>query len=196
MAQRGSVLLKIHQVGSPALREPARALAPDDVRTPEIQALIAAMGDTMRDAPGVGLAAPQVGESLRLAVIEVREEYIRRLPPEEVAARGMTPVPFHVLINPVLVVDDAATDRFFEGCLSLAAFGASVPRARAVRVNALDARGEPVEVRAHAWYARILQHEIDHLAGTLYIDRMDSRSFASRENYDRYAGGRSSGRES
>jgi peptide deformylase len=191
----GRMLLKIHQVGSPVLRAPARALAPDDVRTRDIQDLIAAMWATMRDAPGVGLAAPQVGESLRLAVIEVREEYVRRLPAEEVAARGMTPVPFQVLVNPELTVDDAATERFFEGCLSLAGYGASVPRARGVRVTALDARGEPIEIRARAWYARILQHEIDHLAGTLYIDRMDSRSFASRENYERYAGGRSSGRE-
>jgi len=190
------VLLKIHQVGSPVLREPARALGTDDLRTHEVQGLITAMSETMRDASGVGLAAPQVGESLRLAVIEVREDYIRRLPPEEVAARGMTPVAFHVLVNPELVVEDAATDRFFEGCLSLGGFGASVPRARAVRVNALDARGDPVEIRAHSWYARILQHEIDHLDGTLYIDRMDSRSFASRENYERFAGGRSSGRGS
>ena len=189
------MLLKIHQVGSPVLREPAPALAPDDLRTREIQDLITAMRATMRDAPGVGLAAPQVGQALRLAVIEVREEYLSRLPPEEVAARGMVPVPFHVIVNPELVVEDPATERFFEGCLSLAGFGASVPRARAVRVNALDAGGQPIEVRAQAWYARILQHEIDHLAGTLYLDRMDSRSFASRENYERYAGGRSSGRE-
>ncbi len=188
-------LLKIYQVGSPVLRETARPVSADDLRTRELQDLIAAMCATMRDAPGVGLAAPQVGESLRLAVIEVREEYLRRLPAEEVAARGMEPVPLHVIANPELEVEDPGTERFFEGCLSLAGFGASVPRARAVRVRALDARGEPVAIQAHAWYARILQHEIDHLAGTLYVDRMDARSFASRENYERYAGGRSQSRE-
>jgi peptide deformylase len=82
-----------------------------------------------------------------------------------------------VLVNPRLTITDATPADFYEGCLSLAGFAARVPRALAVHVDALDHRGEPVAIDATGWYARILQHEHDHLMGTLYIDRMDSRTF-------------------
>src|SRR4051794_17335219 len=98
------MLLKIVQVGSPVLRQRARDLTPDEVRSAEIQQLIALMRDTMRDAPGVGLAAPQVGLALRLAVIEDPAEYQQHVPPEVLAARGRAPVPFHVLANPRIVL--------------------------------------------------------------------------------------------
>jgi len=180
------VLLKIVQAGDPVLRTPARPLTAAELESREVAALVALMRDTMRDAPGVGLAAPQIGESLQLAVIEVRAEYLNRLPPEEIAAREMAPVAFHVIANPVLEVVDPEWLSFPEGCLSLPGFGARVARARAVRVRALNERGAPVEIHARGWYARILQHEIDHLRGALYIDRMDARSFATRENAERY----------
>jgi peptide deformylase len=173
------MVLKIVEVGDPVLRGAARALTPDEVRSPPLAALIDLMRETMRDAPGVGLAAPQIGESLQLAVIEDRAEYQEGLPADELAARGRTPVPFHVIINPRLEVVEAGPAIYYEGCLSVPEFVAQVPRALAVRVEALDHRGQPVTIDARGWYARILQHEIDHLRGTLYIDRMDPRSFAS-----------------
>ncbi len=95
-------------------------------------------------------------------------------------------MPFHVLVNPRLQLLSAPEMFFFEGCLSVPGFTAVVPRARKVLVNALDHTGEPVHIEASGWYARILQHEIDHLRGTLYIDRMRSQSFSSLENYNRY----------
>jgi peptide deformylase len=91
----------------------------------------------------------------------------------------------HVIINPRLALGKETVE-FFEGCLSLPGFTAIVPRARAVTVECLNERAEPVTIHAHGWYARILQHEIDHLRGTLYIDRMLTRSFMGRENFERY----------
>jgi peptide deformylase len=119
-------------------------------------------------------------------VIEDQLEFIQKLPPEQVAERERKPIPFHVLINPKLTLQDPETVEFFEGCLSVAGFTAIVPRARQVRVECLNERAEPVIIEAAGWYARILQHEIDHLHGALYIDRMNSRSFCTQENYARH----------
>jgi peptide deformylase len=178
--------MDIVQVGEAVLREKSSFLTRDEIRSPRTQELIARMRDTMRNAPGVGLAAPQVGVPLSLAVIEDKPEYMKDIPEAVLAARGRRPVPFHVIINPALTLHPGATVEFFEGCLSLAGFTAIVPRAQEVRVECLDQHGEPQVIEASGWYARILQHEIDHLNGTLYIDRMRSRSFSSVENHGRY----------
>jgi peptide deformylase len=140
----------------------------------------------MHDAPGVGLAAPQVGFSLQLVVIEDQPEFIQKLPAEQVAERERRPVPFQVLVNPKLTLLGTERAEFFEGCLSLAGFTAVVPRARKVRVDCLNERAEPLTIDAEGWYARILQHEIDHLGGILYVDRMKARSFCTQDNYARY----------
>ncbi|AKQ66635.1 Peptide deformylase [Myxococcus hansupus] len=184
------MVLKIVQAGEPVLRRKARDLTLEEIASPETQRLIEQMRDTMRDAPGVGLAAPQVGVGLRLIVVEDRAEYQTGLSAKDLAARERSPVAFHVLINPKLVVEDATTAEFHEGCLSVSGYAALVARARGVRVEALDERGAPVTVRARGWYARILQHELDHLDGALYVDRMESRSFATAENHRRHQAGR------
>ena len=178
--------VNIRQVGEPVLRQRARPLTVEEIRSAPIQRLIEQMRDTMREAPGVGLAAPQIGQSLRLAVIEDREEYLQGIAPAILHERTRTVVPFHVIVNPRLTViqDDQAV--FFEGCLSLDGFAALVPRALAVRVDCLNERGEPVVLQARGWYARILQHEIDHLNGVIYIDRMLSRSFMSTDNLTKH----------
>ena len=180
------MILKIVQVGDPVLRRPARPLSRDEILSPAIQELIARMRDTMRDAPGVGLAAPQIGIPFQLAVIEDPPEYLNELPPEVVAAQDRRGVSFHVICNPRLYLEEPAEVTFFEGCLSVSGFTGLVPRALAVKVEALDHQAEPVSIRAQGWYARILQHEIDHLNGWLYIDRMETRSFMSSENHARY----------
>jgi peptide deformylase len=180
------VRLKIVQVGDPVLRRVARKLKVDEIASDEIQSLIALMRETMRDAPGVGLAAPQVGVSLQIAVIEDKEEYLKDISAEQLAERERQPVPFHAIINPTLTLEaDPAVD-FYEGCLSLAGFSALVPRARRVRVDCWDEHGAPKTIEASGWYARILQHEIDHLRGGLYIDRMHSRTFTSLDNWNRH----------
>ncbi len=178
--------LKIMNVGEPVLRETARALTREEVLSPSVQSLIEYMRETVRDAPGVGLAAPQVGEPLQVAVIEDKAEYHKTLSEAELRERGRREVPFHVIVNPVLELLTESDAIFFEGCLSLPGFTALVARAREVRVHCLDHRGETQVIEATGWYARILQHEIDHLKGTLYIDRMQSRSFSSLDNYNRH----------
>jgi peptide deformylase len=176
----------IRQVGEPVLRQRARPLAVEEIRSAPIQRLIEHMRDTMREAPGVGLAAPQIGQSLQLAVLEDREEYLQGIASTILQERERTVVPFHVIVNPRLTIVQDAPAVFFEGCLSLDGFAALVPRATAVRVDCLNERGEPLVIQARGWYARILQHEIDHLNGTLYIDRMLSRSFMSIDNLTKY----------
>jgi peptide deformylase len=178
--------LKIVQVGEPVLRKAAQELSRDQLLSPSVQSLLEYMRETMRDAPGVGLAAPQIGEALQLAVIEDKPDYHKGLTEAELKERDRTEIPFHVIVNPVIELLTEPSEIFFEGCLSLAGYMALVPRAKRVRVRYLDHKGESKTIETTGWYARILQHEIDHLNGTLYIDRMQSRSFCSIENYTRY----------
>ncbi len=194
-APRLNVRLKIVQAGEPVLRQTARLLSPQEILSDEIQRLIGDMQETMRDAPGVGLAAPQIGLPLQLAVIEDREELLKTLPPEEIAEKERRPVPFHVIANPRIIQLGDDKHNFYEGCLSLAGFSAVVPRSRTIRVEFLDEHGESRAVEASGWYARILQHEVDHLQGTLYIDRMQSRTFTSIDNWNRFWKGRPIGEE-
>ena len=177
--------LKIVQVGEPVLRAKARPLSREEIRSRSIQELIESMRETMYDAPGVGLAAPQVGLPLQLAVIEDRIEYHREIPPQVLEERGRAAVPFHVIVNPAITLDPPQAE-FFEGCLSLAGFSAIVPRALHARVECLDHTGEHRVIEASGWHARILQHEIDHLNGTVYIDRMLPRSLTTADNLARY----------
>jgi len=174
--------LKIVQAGDPVLRKQARPLTKDEIRSPRIQELIDLMREAMREAPGVGLAAPQIGESIQLAVIEDRAEYINGLDEEDLEERQREAIPFHVIVNPKLSFLDNSTAQFFEGCLSVEGYQAIVDRALNVRVQCLNERAEEITLQAHGWYARILQHEIDHLNGTLYIDRMKTRTLTTSEN--------------
>jgi peptide deformylase len=178
--------LKIVQTGDPVLRKQSRPLTKEEILSPSIQELIPLMRETMREAPGVGLAAPQIGESIQLAVIEDRATYIKDLSAEELATRQRSAIPFHVIINPKLTVVGKSSAVFFEGCLSVEGYQALVDRALDVRVECMNERGEEVTINAHGWYARILQHEIDHLNGILYIDRMKSRTYTTGENFFRY----------
>jgi peptide deformylase len=178
--------LQIAQIGEQVLREQAGELSREEILSAKIQALIEHMRDTMRNAPGVGLAAPQVGVPLQLAVIEDREEYHRKLGAAQLHERQRQPIPFHVIANPRIVSADKSSLEFFEGCLSVAGYAAIVPRAPAVTVEYMNEQGESKRVEAIGWYARILQHEIDHLAGVLYVDRMRTYTLTTLENLERY----------
>jgi peptide deformylase len=183
--------LKIVQVGDPVLRQAAREMTANEIASKETQRLIVDMRETMYDAPGVGLAAPQVGLPIQLAVIEDREENLKEVAPEILAERERQPVPFHVIINPKLTATSQAHAEFFEGCLSIDGLTAIVPRAPSVRVECLDEKGERRVIEASGWYARILQHEIDHLAGRLYVDRMRVRTLTELEKLNRFWKGKS-----
>lgn len=185
-AKMSYMRIKISNVGETVLRKEAVPLSCEEISSTKIKDLIEYMRETLSDAPGVGLAAPQIGESLQLAIIEDKVEYQANMTAKELDERGRKPVPFHVLINPEIRLLTSPEVVFFEGCLSLPGFLGMVPRAQKVSVHALNQFGKPVFIEAEGWYARILQHEIDHLRGTLYIDRMWSRSFCSLDNYNRY----------
>jgi peptide deformylase len=178
--------LTIVQAGEPVLRKAARPLRPNEIRSREIRELIQQMKETMYAAPGVGLAAPQIGQGIQLAVIEDRPEYIKDWTPAQLADRERKVVPFHVIINPRITLIGDERIEFFEGCLSLANLMALVPRARQVRVECVDEKGEPKVIEAGGWYARILQHEIDHLGGSMYVDHMYPRTLMTVENYTKH----------
>ncbi|MEU6259362.1 peptide deformylase [Streptomyces sp. NPDC047043] len=138
---------------------------------------VEALRITMHEAPGVGLAAPQVGVPLRIAVIEDPAPV-----PEEVRlTRGRVPQPFRVLVNPSYEPVGAAKVAFFEGCLSVPGWQAVVARPREVRLTGEDEHGRVVDEVFSGWPARIVQHETDHLDGTLYLDRAELRSLSSNE---------------
>jgi peptide deformylase len=143
------------------------------------------MRETMRDAPGVGLAAPQIGLNLQIAVIEDPGELQRGIAPERLAERGRKPVPFQVLINPRVRLGGGQAE-FFEGCLSFSGYSALVARSLEAQVDCLDHLGQPLSFRAEGWHARIVQHETDHLQGVLYVDRMRTRSLTTVENLGRH----------
>lgn len=173
--------LKIYQVGEPVLRQKSKVLSDEEIKSDYVKQLIELMGDTMRDAPGVGLASPQIGVSTQLAVIEYPMAV--PLPPEVLAERQIKRIPFHVIINPRIVERSEEMTTFFEGCLSVIAYRALVKRHTRIKVECLNEFGEKQIIEAEGWYARILQHEIVHLEGNLFVDKMYSRSLIAQELY-------------
>ena len=182
--------IPIVQTGNPVLRARAKDVPVEQIGTPEFQKLIARMTEAMRKAPGVGLAAPQLGVSLRILVLEDPEALQASLTPQERAERERTPVPLRVIINPTLTPIGEERVTFFEGCLSVAGFAGLVERWREVEVSGLDEKGQPQTWRVRGWPARILQHEVDHLDGTLYVDRMITRSFGTMPQVKALYGGK------
>ncbi|MFF7855305.1 peptide deformylase [Streptomyces sp. NPDC007904] len=168
--------LPIVAAGDPVLR---RGTEPFDGQLePALLArFVEALRVTMRAAPGVGLAAPQVGVALRIAVIEDPAPV-----PEEVRlARGRVPQPFRVLVNPAYEAAGPGRAAFFEGCLSVPGYQAVVARHAAVRLTGQDEHGRALDEVVTGWPARIVQHETDHLDGTLYLDRAEPRSLSSHQ---------------
>jgi peptide deformylase len=169
----------IVQAGAEVLRLRAQPVTPEQLASPDFRALIERMVGAMRAAPGVGLAAPQVGVSLQVLVLEDRAEPQASLTADELAERERVPVPLRVFVNPTVTPIGEEQVTFFEGCLSVPGYAALVKRWREVEVTGLDERGRSQTWRVRGWPARILQHEVDHLNGILYVDRMVSRSFGT-----------------
>jgi peptide deformylase len=175
-------LPQILQTGHPMLRERAAEVTIQQIETPEFQQLVDRMIAVMRQAPGVGLAAPQIGVSMRLIVLEDTEQGAGRLAPQARREQEREPFPLRVFVNPILRPQGAESRLFFEGCLSITGYSALVERHRQVEASGLDRYGQPQTWLTHGWHARILQHEVDHLDGVLYVDRMITRSFATSEH--------------
>jgi peptide deformylase len=184
-------LPRIVQAGDPVLRGVAQPVSPSELETPAFRALVATMIAVMRAAPGVGLAAPQIGVPKQVIVLEDRAELLARADPAGLAARERVPLPLTVIVNPTIRLIEGEGPTFLEGCLSVTGYVALVRRAAEVEVTGLDATGPDIAPRvwrARGWPARIFQHEVDHLRGTLYVDRMLSRSLAGSDEIARWAG--------
>ncbi len=151
-------LRKIVTLPDPVLRRKARTVTRFEA---ELQTLINDMIETLREAPGVGLAAPQVGVSDRLIVVEYPED-------DELED---SPKKLYVVVNPEIKEISEETEMGIEGCLSIPGLHGEVERALAVTVKGLTRRGQPVKIKAKGWLARIFQHEIDHLNGVVFTDR-------------------------
>ncbi|KAM4618623.1 peptide deformylase, mitochondrial isoform 1-T2 [Polymixia lowei] len=165
------------QVGDPVLRSQAAAVDPVAITGPEIQLVINTLVKVMRKLECVGLSAPQIGVPLRILAVEYPKKMLDESSPASREMRGLSAQPLRVFVNPQLRVLDGRTALFQEGCESISGFSATVPRYLSVEVSGLNEKGEPVTWQVSGWPARILQHEMDHLDGVLYVDRMDSKTF-------------------
>ena len=172
-------VLPIRELGDPVLRLPAREVGAEELASEETQRLIDDMIETMRDADGAGLAAPQVGASVRIAVIEVREGNPRY--------PYKPPIPLTVIVNPELRPLDAATFATNEGCLSMPNLRGDLERFENVGVRYLDRDGRPHSETRRGLTAGTFQHEVDHLDGILFVDRMvDMSSLSTWEEFERH----------
>ncbi len=170
---------RVIRMGHPLLREVARPLEPHEMAGDEIKRLIVDMVDTLHDYGGIGLAAPQIAEPVRLAIIEIAGGPTRY--------GELEPMPLTVFINPVIEVVDRAPAGYWEGCLSVPGLRGFVERPQHVRVRYTSEQGEAKEIELQGFFATVFQHEFDHLDGKLFVDRItDTRLLAFEKEYDRY----------
>ena len=170
-------ILKVSRMGHPVLRKKTKAVPQSEITSAPMQRLIDDMAHTMLEYNGVGLAAPQVHEDLRLFVALVVGDHDEEQEPKKPEILA--------LINPEITPAGRAVEEDWEGCLSIPDIRGLVPRARDIKVRAFDREGRRIELQASGFLARILQHENDHLDGILFLDRM--KSFQSLSFIDEYA---------
>ena len=166
-------VLKVARLGHPVIRTPAEAVPKETITSSSMQRFLDDMVETMHEYDGVGLAAPQVHVSKQVAVIEAKDN--RRYP-------GEGPIPLTVLINPKILSASKKQLEDWEGCLSVNEFRGKVPRAESLEVEAYNRKGERIKFQAHGFFARVIQHECDHLAGKVFLDRMPNLSTLTHLN--------------
>jgi peptide deformylase len=170
---------EIVELGDAVLRERAREVGPEELQSDAVQGLIDDMIETMRAANGAGLAANQVGDTLRIAVVEVR--------PGNPRYPYKPPVPLTVIVNPVIEPLGDDVEQINEGCLSVPNLRGEVPRQMAIRVRYLDREGGEHEEERRGLTAGTFQHELDHLDGTLFVDRVtDPATLSTWEQFERF----------
>lgn len=172
------MIREIVAVGAPVLRERAREVSPEELRSPEVQALIDDLIETRRAVAGAGLAANQVGVALRIAVAEI-DGVNPRYPYKP-------PIPLTVVVNPTIEPLDAERFEVNEGCLSVPGLRGELTRQVSIRLRYLDRDGVERDEIKRGLTAGTFQHELDHLDGTLFLDRADSRSLATWEQFERH----------
>lgn len=176
-------ILSVARMGHPILRQKAEPVDPAEIRTKEFQGFIDDMVETMRDLDGVGLAAPQVYRSIRLAVVELASDNPRY--PENGGAGKLSGV--QVFINPKITKLTRKKVENWEGCLSVPGLRGLVARPDKVRVKYLDREGKSHAKVVEGFLAIVLQHEFDHLDGVLYVDRLvDTKSFVFEEEFEKH----------
>ena len=170
---------KIIRMGHPTLRVPARPLKDDEIGSDTMHRLVADMIDTLHDYGGIGLAAPQVNESIRLAIVEL---------PGGASRYGELPsVPLTVFVNPEIEILDPTEAGYWEGCLSLPGLRGYVERPKKIAVSAVNLAGEPIGMTLDGFPATVFQHEFDHLDGRLYVDLIkDPTQLVFEQEYERY----------
>lgn len=172
-------ILKVARMGHPVLRSPSRELSPEEIKSEKTQRLIADMIETMQEYEGIGLAAPQVHQNIQLCVVQVSPDNPRYETNES--------LPLQVLCNPKITAIGSETREMWEGCLSIPGMRGLVRRPSQIRLQALDANAQSIDWELEGLAATVIQHETDHLFGTLYIDKLvDSAKFAFIEEYQRY----------
>lgn len=175
-------ILKVARLGHPVLRGIAGDVAPDELSSPALQKFIDDMVETMKEYDGVGLAAVQVHEPKKIAVLEVTDN--PRYP-------NKPKVPLTVLVNPSFTPLTEETEEDWEGCLSIPELRGIVPRHKNIRVQARDRHGKQLDLVASGFHARVIQHEWDHLHGKVFLDRMrDLSTLAYLQELARYGTGR------
>lgn len=177
---------KIRQVGDPVLREEAEPVDSTFLYSHDFKEMLERMIKVMRSKHGSGIAAPQIGVGLQVFAMEFTGQHYKRLKErgfsdKDLKRMGIALVPLKVFINPDVKILDHKMLAFREGCLSVEGFSALVPRAKEVKISALDTSGSPFTWQAAGWPARIIQHEMDHLKGNLYIDTMLYKSFINNK---------------
>ncbi len=170
---------KVARMGHPVLRQKARPLTPEEIKSEPTRRLILDMVETMKEYGGIGIAAPQVHESIQLALIEISQAGDKY---DDAEPQALT-----VLINPKITVLDKTPQGFWEGCLSVPELRGLVFRPRKVEVNYLDQNGKACKVVAEDFLATVFQHELDHLDGVLFVDKIEDRTqLAFLEEYQRH----------
>jgi len=170
---------RVIKMGHPLLRQAAIPIEPDETGSERIKQIISDMTDTLCDYGGIGLAAPQIAEPIRLALIEIQGGPTRY--------GELAPIPLTVFINPVVEVIDPATRGYWEGCLSVPGLRGFVERPQHVKIRYTSGLGEPCVLELQGFPATVFQHELDHLDGILFLDRVtDTRLLAFEAEYERY----------
>jgi peptide deformylase len=186
---------KIARMGHPVLRRKARDLTAEEIRSDEFERLIGDMVDTMEEYGGIGLAAPQIHESIAVAIIDYADDHPRYSEQTEGkedarTGDGLKSMPLSVFINPKITVLDETEQGFWEGCLSIPEIRGLVYRPKKIRVDFLDRDAKSRSIVADGFLATVFQHELDHLAGTLFVDRIryapGTSPISFIEEYSRY----------
>jgi len=168
---------KVARMGHPVLREKARHLTDEEIRSPWLEDLLEDMVDTMEEYGGIGLAAPQIHESVAVAIIDYQDDHPKYRDTDsrekkKNAADARRSIPLSVFINPKITVLDPKEQGYWEGCLSVPEIRGLVHRPRKIRVDYLNQEGEKKSIVAEDFLATVFQHELDHLDGTLFVDRI------------------------